>query len=268
MQLMPSVLGFVCLLAHAGCGLRTAAIDTGSDTDRFTVVEGGIVRGDPAKRALALVFTGDAYADGAGHIRDVLARRGVPASFFLTGRFYRKPAFAELIEGLKSDGHYLGGHSDEHLLYCGWEDRDSLLVSRDSFLVDLRANYDELERFGVTRSEARYFLPPYEWYNATISAWTRGQGLTLVNFTPGTRSNTDYTTPDMGDRYVPSESIFRSILRYEERDPNGLNGFILLLHVGTAPERTDKFYLRLDELLAALQVRGYHFARIDELLAR
>ncbi len=39
------------------------------------------------------------------------------------------------------------------------------------------------------------------WYNAQISAWTAERGLTLVNFTPGTRSNADYTTPDMGDRY-------------------------------------------------------------------
>ena len=57
---------------------------------------------------------------------------------------------------------------------------------------------------GPWKADAPYFMPPYEWYNAQVSTWTAEHGLTLVNFTPGTRSNADYTTPAMGDRYVPS----------------------------------------------------------------
>ena len=234
----------------------------------FTYVEGGIVRGDTARRALALVFTGHEYADGGLHVRDVLARKRVPATFFFTGDFYRNPAFADLIAGLKADGHYLGAHSDKHLLYCAWEDRNHLLVTRDSFAVDLENNYREMARFGVSRRDAPYFMPPYEWHNAQISAWTAARGLTLVNFTPGTRANADYTTPDMGARYVPSSVILQSILAREEADPNGLNGFILLLHVGTDPARTDKFYRHLGPLIRTLHARGYRFERLDRLLVR
>ena len=239
-----------------------------SASGRFTYVEGGIVRGDTTKNALALVFTGDQYADGGPHIREVLTRHRVPATFFFTGYFYRNPAVAPLIDGLKEDGHYLGAHSDQHLLYCSWENRDSLLVTQDAFTADLDANYQEMQRFGIDETDAPYFMPPYEWYNQRISAWTAEQGLRLVTFTPGTRSNADYTTPDMGERYVPSDTIWQSILSYEQRDPSGLNGFLLLVHVGTAPERTDKFYHHLDSLITTLHMRGYRFERIDELLRR
>ena len=49
-------------------------------------------------------------------------------------------------------------------------------------------------------------------------------------------------------------------------DPAGLNGFILLLHIGTVPERTDKFYQRLDDLIVWLRANKYKTVRIDRLL--
>jgi hypothetical protein len=55
---------------------------------------------------------------------------------------------------------------------------------------------------------------------------------------------------------------------YEQSSPSGLNGFILLIHIGTAPNRTDKFYHRLDELIIWLKEKGYDLKRIDELLGR
>jgi endoglucanase len=94
-----------------------------------------------------------------------------------------------------------------------------------------------------------YFMPPYEWYNDSISLWTREAGFQLINFTPGTRSNADYTTPDMSN-YLSGEEIFQSIVNLRENEiPTGLNGFILLIHIGTAPERTDKLYTTLEELM-------------------
>jgi endoglucanase len=225
----------------------------------------GIVRGDTAVRRMSLVFTGGSFADGATHIRKVLHEESVKAGFFFTGDFYRTPEFADLIRGLVSDGHYLGPHSDRHLLYCDWDDRQKTLVTREAFRADLLANYREMERFGIGRDEARFFIPPYEWYNRDNAAWCRELGLTLFNFTPGTSSNADYTTPSMPE-YLSSRTIYDRILAYEKKDPNGLNGFILLIHIGTDPERTDKFYLMLGDLIGELKAKGYAFVRIDELL--
>ena len=228
-------------------------------------LHGAIVRGDTSRQELALVFTGDEYADGGSHIARVLADLDVSASFFFTGKFYRNPEFEGMIQTLRKEEHYLGAHSDQHLLYCSWEKRDSLLLSRLEFQEDLRENYRAMQAFGIQKEDAPFFLPPYEWYNDSIAVWTRETGLQLINFTSGTLSHTDYTVPGTS-AYRSSREIYRSILDYEQSSPAGLKGFILLVHIGTASERTDKFYLHLDELISELKTRGYKFKRIDGLL--
>ncbi|MDF3078623.1 MAG: Cellulase [Sphingobacteriaceae bacterium] len=198
-------------------------------------------------------------------IRKTLKKDDVKASFFFTGDFYRNPQFKNIIRKLKKDGNYLGAHSDKHLLYADWTNRDSLLVTEQEFKTDLESNYKEMDKFGLRKDEAQYFLPAYEWYNKSIASWTGEKGLKLVNFSPGTRSTADYTYPEMKS-YRSSEEIYKSIMDYEPGSKNGLNGFILLVHFGTDPKRTDKFYNRLDELIADLKGKGYQFKRIDELL--
>lgn len=208
-----------------------------------------------------MVFTGDTFGEGGDHIANTLKAKQVNASFFFTGNFYRNQEFERLIKRLKSDGHYLGPHSDRHLLYCSWTNRDSLFVSRDQFTKDLLANYFVMEKFGIKKKDARYFIPPYEWYNDSISRWTRQMGIQLINYSPGTRSTADYTTQDLKN-YRSSEEIMQSI----KAKGDDLNGFILLLHIGTDPARTDKFYRRLDELIEFLRSRKYEIVRVDDLL--
>lgn len=229
-------------------------------------VHGAIIRGDISRKEIALVFTGDEFADGGEIIQKTLKQHNVSASFFLTGNFYRNPSFKSLITTLKDDGHYLGAHSDQHLLYADWEKRDSLLVTKEEFTLDLRNNYKRMAAFGIKKEDAPYFLPPYEWYNAKITQWVREAGLHLINYSSGTRSTSDYTYPEMGERYQSTNEIYQSIMELESKDPHGLNGFILLIHIGTDPRRKDKFYYRLDELLNELKSRGYNFVKIDELL--
>jgi len=231
----------------------------------FTCDEGGVIRGRTDRREMALIFTGGDFADGGPHIRRVLARRRIKAGFFFTGDFYRNPENKGLIAGLRSDGHYLGPHSDKHLLYCDWADRAKTLVTRDEFRRDILANYRVMEEFDLNKDESRIFIPPYEWYNREVAGWAEELGLVLFNFTPGTSSNADYTTPSMPE-YLGSQAIYDKVLKYEQTDPLGFNGFILLIHIGTAPERTDKFYDRLDDLLEYLAAKGYRLVRIDELL--
>ena len=226
---------------------------------------GGIVRGPTAARRIALEFTGHEFAEGGAIILDELARRGARASFFLTGDFLRTPEFAPLVRRIVREGHYLGPHSDTHLLYCDWETRDKTLVTSDAFARDLENNLRAVEAFGVRRADVRYWVPAYEWYNAEIAGWSSSLGLTLVNFTPGTRSNADYTA-EADRNFVPSQRIYDSILFREREDPDGLSGYLLLLHIGAGPGRTDKMHNRLGSLLDALSERGYRFVRVDELL--
>ncbi|MGF7039276.1 glycoside hydrolase family 9 protein [Mucilaginibacter lappiensis] len=233
---------------------------------KVTESRGVIIRGDTTFKKIALVFTGDEFGDGAQFIANTLKQQRIHGSFFLTGNFYRNKDFKKQITQLKLDGNYLGSHSDKHLLYCDWNNRDSLLVTRQQFDQDIKNAYQELKKFNIDEKQAHYFLPPYEWYNDTIASWTRSMNLQLVNFTPGTRSNADYTFPEMGVKYVDSDAVMKSVLDYEQKDKNGLNGFILLTHIGTDPKRKDKFYAKLPYLITALKNKGYQFVKIDELL--
>jgi endoglucanase len=257
------------LMMAAWSSVRSPHVSKGSSlpaaNSRLTYDHGAITRGSTDRRKLALVFTGDEYAEGAQTIANVLQKRGIKASFFLTGRFYRNPEFRSAIDTLKGNGHYLGPHSDNHRLYADWNNRERTLLTREEFEKDLNGNYAAMARLGIARSDANMFLPPYEWYNRTIADWTSAMGVTLVNFTSGTRSNADYTTTD-DKNYIGSDAILDSIKTYEAKDPNGLNGFILLMHIGARPKRTDKFYDKLDPLIMWLRSKNYEMVRIDLLL--
>ena len=226
---------------------------------------GAIIRGNTNKKQIALVFTADEFADGGSIILSTLQRQHIKGSFFFTGRFYRNPAFRSLIKQAKQKGHYLGPHSNQHLLYCDWTNRDSLLITKQKFKDDLTTNLKAIEQFGIKRSAIKYFIPPYEWFNDSITTWTKQMNIQLLNYSPGTKSTADYTTPDMKN-YKPSDEIYKSIFDKEKTDPHGLNGFILLVHFGTDPKRTDKFYNRLDNLIIELKQEGYKFTGIDEVL--
>ena len=227
-----------------------------------TIDHGAIVRGNLSNKNISLVFTADEFGDGGKTILSTLQKQNVKASFFFTGRFYRNPVYKNIITQLKKQGHYLGPHSDQHLLYCDWAKRDSLLITKDQFTKDLSTCLISIENFDIKKSAIKYFIPPYEWYNDSIAEWTKQMGIQLINYSPGTKSTADYTTPDMKN-YRSSNEIYQSIIDKEKQD--GLNGFILLVHFGTDPKRTDKFYNRLDELITTLKQKGYSFKTIDEV---
>lgn len=228
--------------------------------------DGGLIRGPTKQKRLALVFTGHEYAEGGATILDELAKHQARASFFFTGGFLTNTNFAPIISRVVAEGHYLGPHSDQHLLYCSWGESRRTLVSEEEFVNDLLANAARIpSRRPEERRFNRYFLPAFEHYNREIADWSRRQRWTLLNYTPGTRSNADYTG-EADTNFVSSQAIFDSIVKREREDPHGLNGFLLLLHVGSGPGRADKFHTRFGELLDHLAGQGYQFIGVDQLL--
>lgn len=236
-------------------GKRQAA-KTGEDVfDKH----GAMIRHGADSKVVYLLFSADTYTDGFPHILKTLKENNIKASFFLTGNFLRNKANAQYVKSLIADGHYIGAHSDAHLLYSTWEKRDSLLVTREQFIADLKANYNALRKAGVETSASKFFLPPYEWYNSAVTNWTASLGLQLINLTPGTATNADYTTPDMKN-YRSSDKLMESLLKYE--DNQSLNGAMVLIHPGTDQARTDKLYLRLNEIIKTLTDKGYSFNKL------
>jgi len=219
---------------------------------------GAMVRMDNSQKTVYLIFSADEYGEGTDQILKTLSRKKVKGSFFLTGNFLRNPKFASAVKRMIADHHYVGPHSDRHLLYSPWEKRDSMLVTQKQFNDDLTSNIEQLGKFGAHPEVVKYFLAPYEYYNRTISRWSAQRNIQLINFTPGVGTNADYTTPDMAN-YISSKQLTEKLMKFETTNPGKLNGAIVLIHLGTHPDRKDKFYDSLDQIIKTLSNKGYTF---------
>jgi peptidoglycan/xylan/chitin deacetylase (PgdA/CDA1 family) len=234
-----------------------------SQPPSLTWDRGAAIRGDLSRKRIALIFTGGDYGEGTTSILDTLRQFHIKAGFFVTGGYLRQPGHPELVRRALREGHYVGPHSDQHPLYCSWERRDETLISRQQFETDLRKNIDDLRRLGALQARQTYFIPPYEWFNQDQTEWARAMNVRMFNFSPGSGSNRDYM-PESDPHFVSSQKILEGILEYEKKDSHGLNGYILLLHLGA--DRKDKMFRQLTPLILALQKRGYDFIRIDQML--
>ena len=247
----------------SGCSSPRTSIENFAISPDWETAYGGIVRGDKAEKKIALIFTGGEHGGGTEHILDVLKQTNVKASLFVTGDYLNVADYRPLLKRAAAEGHYVGPHSHAHLLYCPWEDRNRTLVTEDEFKQDLQTNIDELAGLGVLDPrQPVFFIPPYEWYNQDQTDWAKSMDVILFNFTPGSGSNGDWI-PEGHKRFRSSEKILADILEFEQKNETGLNGFLLLLHLGST--RKDKMHFQLLPLIQELQKRGYDFIRIDHL---
>ena len=220
---------------------------------------GAIVRKNPDRKVIHLIFSADETFEGAQHIIQTMDKERIKGSFFLTGNCLRNEKYKPVILEIIQKGHFTGAHSDRHLLYAPWDDRQLSLVAPDSLIADLRQNMVELEKYGVDISKVNYYLSPYEWYNQEHVRLIESEGQKVINFTPGLRTAADYTTPEMPN-YKSSQELLDQLFEFEKE--KGLNGAIILIHPGTDGARVDKLYLRLDEIIVRLKKIGYDFERL------
>ncbi len=230
------------------------------------VDHGAIVKASPrTEKSIALVFTGDEYGEGLNFIDSLLSIEKIKAGFFFTGRMYRNPQLQSAIQQLIKAGHYMGPHSNDHLLYNDWTKRDSLLVGFQEFSDDLNKNLNAMDEIGIDVKNVKLLIPPYEWWNDSVATWTQWRGMQLFSFTPGTFTNADYTWPEMGKQYRSNVFLMDKLSELIQQ-PEKLNGAILLVHVGTDPRRKEKFYGELPAIIQLLRKNQYQIKRVDELI--
>lgn len=223
---------------------------------------GAIVRVNPDKKVIYLCFTADENFNGGEKVLNTLKKQGIKGNFFFTGNGLRAEANKALVSRAVSEGHYVGGHSDGHVLYADWGAARPTLMSADSIITDLRANYAELAKYGVKAEDAQWFLPPYEHYNKENVDLLTAMGVKVCNYTPGIGTPADYTTPDMKG-YKRAQPLIDGLYKFEKE--SGLNGALLLIHPGVHPDRPDseRLYNRLDEIIKYLKKKGYAFDKLD-----
>ena len=255
------LIGIVCLLVALICGARAHAVLADHLVrDKY----GAIIRGDVSVKKLAFIFTGDEYGESTEPILDTLKQRKIKGALFVTGNFVRNAKLRPLLERAVAEGHYIGPHSDSHPLYASWDERDKTLVTKEFFKKDLKKNIAGLGAIGaLKRDQPVFFISPYEYYNTDQARWSRELAITLFNLTPGSGSSRDYIQ-EGAPHFASAQKLYDDILAYERKDPHGLNGFVLLLHLGSG--RKDPFHPMLGPLCDELTECGYEFERVDRLL--
>jgi endoglucanase len=137
-----------------------------------------------------------------------------------------------------------------------WGAERPTLMTTDSIITDIRRNFRALSSFGIGPKDAIWYIPAYEHYNRENVALLNAYGLKTFNYTPGTGTPADYTTPEMKN-YKSSQQLIDGLYAFEKE--NGLGGAIILIHPGISEKRPDPLYERLGEIIRNLKKKGYTF---------
>ncbi len=261
---------FVLMLAIVGCGQKKQP-KLEFVTDQYGVA----TKINPNEKSVYLVFTGhfsmndDGYFenfDGADDVLVSMAEHGVKGSFFPTGICFTIDRYQQTMRDIIDQGHYLSGHSYSHLLLCSYEDRNENLVTVDSLSKDIAQMEAQLERFGLTKDQYLWMIPPYEYYNQFSADALRDLGYKLANPTEGLVTSMDWMGPESSS-YRSAEQLINNIWEFEKQ--HTLNGAIILIHAMDYPDRTDndRPYRHLGEIIEKLKDLGYGFKTFKDVIA-
>ena len=230
-----------------------------------------ISRGRSGSRRVAITFDGGSYDNAAGRILDVLAKRDLEATFFLTGDFMNR--YPEMTRRIAGEGHEVGNHTYSHLHLTTFEKnlRQETLpgVSRELVQKELMRN-EKLFNTLTGREMVKLWRAPYGEQNRTIRRWAAEKGYRHVSWTydPKTRKSLD-SLDWVADRdsslYLTSDQIVEKILSFDSETEMGLAGGIVLLHLGTERNQ-DPFYPKLGYLIDRLEEKGYYIGPVGGLI--
>jgi peptidoglycan/xylan/chitin deacetylase (PgdA/CDA1 family) len=111
------------------------------------------------------------FDDGPGPytapLLDLLAERGIPATFFVLGQnAQRRP---DLIKRMLAEGHEIASH--------GYSHANMRRLKSEAQLLEMKRTQEVLQPLGA---KARYFRPPYGRYKAQTVAQAQALGMTLM----------------------------------------------------------------------------------------
>ena len=188
------------------------------------------------RRVVALTFDAGSDRGFAPQILDLLAVRGVPATFGMTGRWAETNP--QLLRRMVDDGHTIINHTYDHphMETLTTAERLAQLAATETIVTDLT---------GV--STKPWFRPPFGSYNQAVLDDV-GQA--------GYRYSVMWTVDSLGWKGIPASEVVSRCLA------GAKPGAIILLHVGA--QSTD--FEALEDLIDGLERDGYGFVTIGEVL--
>ena len=217
---------------------------------------------------VALTFDGGSGAGEGERILEVLRRRGVQATFFLTGEFIRRNP--ELTRRIVTDGHEVGNHTSTHPHLTSWDGnrRHETLAGVDQALLERELQEAARTFEAVTAAPMlRLWRAPYGEVNRELLDWAYRAGWGHVGWTRDDRGlrtldSLDWVAERSSRNYLTSAEIAARIRSFGAGE-GGLNGGIVLMHLCT--RREDPHVTRLGDLIDSLRGDGYRLVTVTEL---
>ena len=232
------------------------------------------VNGPVDRKTVALTFDGGSLANAAGAILDTLASRSVTATMFLTGEFIRK--YPGVTRRIVAAGHECGNHTyrHPHLTRYGIDRTATTLPSvNEPALCEELLRTERIFRETAGTPLAPLWRAPYGEFNEEICRWALRAGYFHIGWRQGRTwregldSNDWIPDPETPGYHTPEELIDK-VVALARRQPYGINGGILLFHLGTERKSTEKqVHLVLGSLIDTLRQEGYRIVPISEMVS-
>jgi len=187
----------------------------------------------PAERTLYLTFDDGPTDRGTPALMEVLARHGVPATFFLVGENCQK--HPQRVREMVQAGHALGNHTRTHL--------DPWRTLFPALADELLWTQNVVE--GISGAGLHWIRPPHGHVTNKLRAWCDAQQLPIVMWDVLPADFAPWCTPD---------SVARFVARYVRP------GSIIVLHDNALTIDRTPFTLEL--LLSELRAEGWQFAAL------
>lgn len=224
-----------------------------------------LVRAPEGSREILLTFDGGSNANSTPAILDTLKAERVRATFFLTGEYMQR--YPELVRRIASEGHVVGNHtfSHPHLTTFSFNGRHSTLSGvTEEFLRSQLARTNDLFKLIAGRAMDPYWRAPFGEINRQILRWGRDAGYTHVFWTP--YLDTMDWVPSPGEpMFRTPQQILAHILAQEAKRSGGVDGGIVLMHLGSERKEDLRADRILPDLIARLRAKSYRFATVDEV---
>lgn len=246
-------------------------ISTTYGAPRLSFLARDVRRGPIDRQWLALTFDGGSGDGAAEAILDILKRKQLKCTMFLTAAFINR--YPDLVKRMLADGHEIGNHTRTHPHLTTYE-LDQTHQTRPEITKDVlqKELVDTAERFKqLTNQKMKpFWRAPFGEHNLEIRLWAAEVGYRQIGWTY-TRNQTmdtmDWVADTSSSRYKSSEKVLQKLLAFGDSTETGANGSIILMHLDTQ-RQNDPVHNILPTFIDSMQTRGYTFVTISKLLGQ
>lgn len=223
-------------------------------------------RGNLSYKEILLTFDGGSNANSADEILAILSKYHLHAAIFLTGEFIRK--YPDIVKRIIAEGHVIGNHSLSHphlTTYSFNQRHDTLPGVTNAYIKSQLDQTNDLYLSVAGKPISPYWRAPFGEFNHEILSWAKDDGYSHIAWTPFL-DTLDWVADKSLPYFRSPNEIISRIMKTESMKKDGLNGGIILMHLGTEREGGERLDNMLEPLILRLQERGYNFVSLPTLI--